>query len=135
MNVSNVKVYDLKESIIASGYPMRTTAEMRPVEEKDIKRCISLSNACNTGNGAHGQYLTGIRVAFDLKFSNKAWVEAERYRFFEFVSSQSTMHRVAKFDIASQCNKYVTENTIKEVERLKEIYLSNPSAENYLVLL
>lgn len=135
MNVSNVKVYDLEESIIASGYPMRTTAEMRPVEEKDIKRCISLSNACNTGNGAHGQYLTGIRVAFDLKFSNKAWVEAERYRFFEFVSSQSTMHRIAKFDIKPQCNKYVTENTIKEVERLKEIYLSDPSAENYLYLL
>lgn len=133
--VSNVKVYDLEESIIASGYPMRTVAEMRPVEEKDIKRCINLSNACNTGNGAHGQYLTGIRVAFDLRFSNKAWVEAERYRFFEFVSSQSTMHRVAKFDIKSQCNKYVTDNTIKEVERLKAIYLADPSAENYLILL
>ena len=133
--VSNVKVYDLEESIIASGYPMRTVAEMRPVEEKDITRCINLSNACNHGNGAHGQYLTGIRVAFDLRFSNKAWVEAERYRFFEFVSSQSTMHRVAKFDIKSQCNKYVTNNTIKEVERLKAIYLAHPSAENYLILL
>lgn len=110
--VSNVKVYDLEESIIASGYPMRTTAEMRTVEKKDIERCIKLSNACNTGNGAHGQYLTGIRVAFDLKFSNKAWVEAERYRFLEFVSSQSTMHRITKFDLDKQYNKYVDQRII-----------------------
>ena len=27
--VSNVKIYDLEESIIASGYPMRTSVEMR----------------------------------------------------------------------------------------------------------
>ena len=33
-----------------------------------------------------------------MTFSNKAWVEAERYRFLEFVSSQSTMHRITKFD-------------------------------------
>ena len=45
------------------------------------------------------------------------------------------MHRIAKFDIEPQCNKYVTENTIKEVERLKAIYLAYPSAENYLILL
>lgn len=107
MVVSNVKVYDLEESIIASGYPMRTIAEMRKVKDKDIQRCVNLSNACNTGNGAHGQYLTGIRVAFDLTCSNKMWVEAERYRFLEFVSSQSTMHRITKFDLSNQYNEYV----------------------------
>lgn len=109
MVVSNVKVYDLEESIIASGYPMRTTVPvgMRPIEDKDIKRCISLSNACNTGNGAHGQFLTGIRVAFDLTCSNKMWVEAERYRFLEFVSSQSTMHRITKFDLDKAYMPYV----------------------------
>ena len=111
--VSNVKVYDLEESIIASGYPMRTIAEMRPVEEKDIKRCVNLSNACNTGNGAHGQYLTGIRVAFDLKFSNKAWVEAERYHWFDFVSSQSTMHRITRFDLDETYIEYVDPRIIE----------------------
>ena len=120
--VSNVKVYDLEESIIASGYPMRTIAEMRPVEEKDIKRCVNLSNACNTGNGAHGQYLTGIRVAFDLKFSNKAWVEAERYRFLEFVSSQSTMHRITKFDLSKQYNKYVDQRIIEIMKEKVDEY-------------
>ena len=38
MKIDNIKVYDLEESLIASGYPMRTTAEMRPVEDKDVCR-------------------------------------------------------------------------------------------------
>lgn len=115
MKVENVRVYDIDESIIASGYPMRTNLVDRKVNEKDIKRCVSLTNASKT-NGAHGQFLTGIRVAFDLTCSNKMWVEAERYRFFEFVSSQSTMHRITKFDLSSQYNKYVDERIIQIME-------------------
>lgn len=112
MRVNNVKVYDLNESILASGYPMRTGIKERETTKKDIERCIRLSKACDAGNGAHGQYLTGIRVAFDLTFSNKAWVEAERYRFLEFVSSQSTMHRITKFNLENQYNKYVDSRII-----------------------
>ena len=44
------------------------------------------------------------------------WVEAERYRFFEFVSSQSTMHRITKFDLSKQYNKYVDERIIQIME-------------------
>lgn len=135
MKISNVKIYDLEESILASSYPMRTETDEREINQNDIRRCHNLSAATDTGNGAHNQFMTGIRVNFDLTFSNKAWVEAERYRFLEFVSSQSTMHRIARFDIRKSCNKYVTENTIKEVERLKEIYDADPTAENYLYLL
>ena len=51
--VSNVKIYDLEESLIASGYPMRTDSGMREVEEKDIKRGTNLVNATKTGNTAH----------------------------------------------------------------------------------
>ena len=54
MKITNVKVYDLEECIIASGYPMRTEAEMREVEEKDLKRAINLSKAATAENGAHG---------------------------------------------------------------------------------
>ena len=111
--VSNVKIYDLEESIIASGYPMRTTAEMREVGDKDIARCKKLVDATKTGNGAHSQFLTGIRVNFDLTCSNKMWVEAERYRFLEFVSSQSTMHRICKFDLDNQYNSYVDSRIIE----------------------
>lgn len=105
--VSNVKIYDLDESIIASGYPMRTSLVDHEVTDKDIKRGHNLVEATKTGNGAHSQFLTGIRVSFDLTCSNKMWVEAERYRFLEFVSSQSTMHRITKFDLNECYNEYV----------------------------
>ena len=115
-HVDNVYVYDLDECLIAAGYPMRTqTAQLEDVqlEEKDLKRGIKLSKATLSGNQAHDQFLTGIRVSFDLRLSNKAWVEAERYRFLEFVSSQSTMHRITKFEIRNQYNKYVDSRIIE----------------------
>lgn len=111
--VSNVNIYDLEKSILASGYPMRTTIPDRDITEKDLARCKNLVNATKTGNGAHAQFMTGIRVNFDLTFSNKAWVEAERYRFLEFVSSQSTMHRITKFNLDNQYNEYVDPRIIE----------------------
>lgn len=112
MKIDNVKIYDLEESLIASGYPMRTKLEPREIDEKDIARGHNLSAASDKGNGAHGQFLTGIRVAFDLTCTNKMWVEAERYRFLEFVSSQSTMHRITKFNLSDQYNEYVDPRVI-----------------------
>ena len=83
-------------------------------------------------NPAEGQWLTGVRVNFDLTFSNKAWVEAERYRFLEFVTSQSTMHTINKFDVKEQCNAYVDERIITVVEELKSNYQQEKTPENYL---
>lgn len=135
MKIENLNVYDLYESLIASGYPMKTDVGlMEAVGDKDVERGLKLVKASN-GNGAHAQWLTGVRVNFDLTCSNKMWVEAERYRFFEFVSSQSTMHRIAKFDLESQCNEYVSSQVIEAVNRLKDIYNQNPTPENYLRLL
>lgn len=131
MRVDNVKVYDLEESIKASKYPM--SVDTGKCNSDVTNTVLSLGNS-KKGEG-HDQFLTGIRVAFDVTFSNKAWVELERYRFVEFVSSQSTMHRVAKFDIKSQVNEYVTQNTIGEVNRLKDIYLKTQDKEDYLRLL
>jgi hypothetical protein len=113
MKIEKVKIYDLEESLIASGYPMRTQLVDREVNDNDLTRGSNLSHAASAENGAHGQFLTGIRVAFDLTCSNKMWVEAERYRFLEFVSSQSTMHRITKFDIGNQYIEYVDERVIE----------------------
>lgn len=121
MIISNLKVYDLEESLLASGYAMRTELDEIAVTDKTLKRARNLTKASN-GNGAHGQFLTGIRVNFDLTFSLKAWVEAERYRFLEFVTSQSTMHRITEFDIKKQCNEYVDDRIIKIVEEKVEQY-------------
>lgn len=119
--VSNVKIYDLEESLLASGYPMRTDLTPREINDSDIRRGHVLSAACDTGNGAHGQFMTGIRVSFDLTCSNKMWVEAERYRFLEFVSSQSTMHRITKFNLEESYNKYVDPRAIEIIkEKIEE---------------
>ena len=120
--VSNVDIYDLEKSILASGYPMRTIIPDRDITEKDLARCQNLVNATKTGNGAHAQFMTGIRVNFDLTFSNKAWVEAERYRFLEFVSSQSTMHRITKFNLDNQYNEYVDERIIEIMKEKVKSY-------------
>lgn len=115
MKIDNVNVYDFNESLIASGYPMRTDVGMRVPTFADMKRGFNLTSA-SKDNGAHAQWLTGVRVAFDLTCTNKMWVEAERYRFLEFVSSQSTMHRITKFDIEKSCNKYVDKRIIDIVK-------------------
>ena len=139
MKIENVKVYDLEESIIASGYPLRTIAQIKEIEEKDLNRAEKLSVLSVRDNGAHGQFLTGIRVAFDLTFSNKAWVEAERYRFLEFVSSQSTMHRITKFDLDKQYNQYVDPRVIdimkEKVSKYNNMEDSPDKVEKYLEIL
>jgi hypothetical protein len=121
MKFENVKVYDLEESLIASGYPMRTELPERHADEKDVRRGLNLTKA-SYGNGAHGQWLTGVRVAFDLTCTNKMWVEAERYRFLEFVSSQSTMHRITKFDMDYCYNGYVDPRVIAIMKEKVEQY-------------
>lgn len=134
MRISNLKIYDLEESLLASGYPMRTDTASKELTDKDIKRGLNLTRASRT-NGAHAQWLTGVRVNFDLTFSNKAWVEAERYRFLEFVSSQSTMHRISKMNISASCNEYVDPCILAIVNELKEKYLETKDKEDYLRLL
>ena len=101
--VKNWKVYGFDDSVKASKYPM--SVDIDKCTSEVTERTKSLAG-CMTGTG-HDQFLTGIVVQFDLTFSNKAWVEAERYHFLDFVSSQSTMHRITKFDLKSQCNRYV----------------------------
>lgn len=129
--VKNWKVYGVEDSIKASKYPM--SVDISKCNEK-ITDNVQRLGSCATGTG-HDQFLTGIIVQFDLTFSLKAWTEAQRYHFFDFVSSQSTMHRIAKFDIEKQCNDYVHPDTIEIVRRMLNDYNADPLPENYLRLL
>ena len=121
--ISNIKVYDLEESMRAAGYPMRTDLDEALDFTKDWDRAQRLTKASKF-NAAHAQFLTGIVVNFDLTFSNKAWIEAERYRFLNFVSSQSTMHCITKFGLRKQCNEYVDERIITIVQEYIDLYNS-----------
>ena len=129
--VDNCQVYGIYDSIKASKYPMAVDIKKCTHEITDTVRKLA---KCAPGTG-HDQFLTGIIVQFDLTLSIKAWGEAERYHFFDFVSSQSTMHRVAKFDIEEQCNEYVHPGTISIVKGLLDCYNADPTPENYLRLL
>ena len=129
--VDNAQVYGLEESIMASKYPFSIdTNACTPIITPRVKKLA----ACPTGTG-HDNFLNGIVVQFDLTFSIKAWVEAQRYHFFDFVSSQSTMHRITGFDIAKQCNGYVHPDIIRICEELVEENRRMPNPENYLKIL
>lgn len=93
--VSNATVYGLRDSIIRAKYPMAADISALSADLSDGIRALA---ACGKGEG-HDQWLTGVVVQFDLTFTIKAWTEAERYHFLDFVSSQSTMHRIAHFDL------------------------------------
>lgn len=129
--VDRVNVYGLSESIRASKFPMSVDTEKCSEVITDNVRKLAQSER---GSG-HDQFLTGIIVQFDLTFSIKAWTEAERYHFFDFVSSQSTMHRITQFDIAGQCVEQVEPEIIAIVQRLVEQYNADKTPENYLKVL
>lgn len=111
--VDNVKVYGLDESLIASGYPMRSKGfkEMGVPTEKDLNRARKLANT-PIGEG-HDNFLQGVVVQFDLNFTNKAWVEMQRYHYVDFVSSESSMHCITKFNLDERYIKYVDPDIIK----------------------
>lgn len=111
--VNNVKVYGLEESIKRAKYPMSVNIETL---NSELTKGIKALGNCEKGSG-HDQFLTGIIVQFDLTFTVKAWTEAERYSFLNFVSSQSTMHRITKFNLDEAYIKYVDP---RMVEIMKE---------------
>ena len=106
--VSNAKVFGLEDSIRRAKFPMSVDPEAL---SKELTTGIKAFAQSGRGEG-HDQWLTGVIVQFDFTFSNKGWVEAERYHFLDFVSSQSTMHRITKFDLDEAYNEYVDQRII-----------------------
>lgn len=106
MKIQNVHVYGLNESIIASGYPMKTTIEqMACTNVDDLNRSTRLSHS--VGGSGHDCFLKGIIVQLDLTVPQYFWQQAKRYHWFDIVSSQSTMHKILKMDMEKSCNEYV----------------------------
>lgn len=129
--IDNVSVYGIGESVKASKYPKSVFLDKL---NDDVTKTVKTLASCEPGTG-HDQFLTGIVAQFDLTFSIKAWTEAERYHFLDFVSSQSTMHMISKFDIEEQCNEYVELQTIELCKHLAEAYNADPTPVRYLNLL
>lgn len=128
--VSSVSIYGLLPSVQASKFPMSTDTNTSPEPTETTYRLAQ----CEPGSG-HDQFLTGIVVQFNLTFTNKAWVEAERYHFLDFVSSQSTMHRIAQFDLDQAYIDYVDPRMVEIMKALVAEYNSDPTPEKYLRVL
>lgn len=131
MKIENVKIFGIEDSFKASKYPMAVNTENA---NKDYTETIKELGQCEKGMG-HDNFLNGCVVQFDLTFSNKAWVELQRYHFIDFVSSQSTMHRISKMQMRNMCNEYVDERIVCICEELREKYNRTKNSEDYLRLL
>ena len=133
--VSNVDIYGLEKSFKRSKYPMAVNVD--ECTDEYTPRVKKLGQAPK--GSAHDNFLKGIIVQFDLSFTVKAWTEAERYHWFEIISSQSTMHKLACMNYDECFCGYVTENTKNEMKRLLDIYNLTTDAEEkikaYLTLL
>lgn len=136
--VKNIRVHGLGDSVRRAKFPMSVSPEDMNGDLTPGIRNLAESAA---GSG-HDQWLTGVVVQFDLTFSNKAWVEMERYHFIDFVSSQSTMHRITKFDLEKQYNEYVDPEIIQIMKakvdaynRYKDDVTPEEAAEWYLEIL
>lgn len=120
MQISNVNVYGLENAIRVSKFPMATNAEECTYE---MTKTTQKLGSCKTGGG-HDNFLKGMLVQFDMRFSNKMSVELERYHFIDFISSQSTMHRIIKFNLAEQCNEFVDNRITDIVQEMIDVYNS-----------
>lgn len=131
MVIDNIHVYGLENAIRGSKFPMAT--DIQKVND-EVTNTTKKLGSCKTGTG-HDQFITGIIVQFDLTFTVKAWTEAERYSFLDFISSQSTMHRISKFDLDEQYIEYVDSRVIDIMNELKDKYNETKEPEDYLRLL
>lgn len=116
VEVDNIKVYDLLECVIASGFAMRTEKPEYTQEEfeKSLPRAIKLAKA--GGGSGHSNFRKGIRVSFDIKYPNYFTPELQRYGFLDIVTSSSKMHRLINMDLDMCCNEYVTQKSIDEMK-------------------
>lgn len=117
MVISNLNVYGIDNAIRGSKFPMAVNINK---VNTDITKTVKSLASSGKGEG-HDQFLTGIIAQFDLTFTVKAWTEAERYHFLDFISSQSTMHRITKFDLDNSYIKYVDSRIVEIMkEKVKE---------------
>ena len=110
MKITNIQIYDLEYSIVASGLPMQAEYEAQTFDNQaellfyseskvmrdnpHFKRACKL--AANPAGSGHNNFLSGIVVSCNVTATVKWWEQFQRYHFKQIVSSQSTMHRLRK---------------------------------------
>lgn len=123
VEISNIKVYDLEESVIACRNAMRLVPAAPTAEE--FKNSIVRARALATcpSNSGHANFLKGIRVSFDIKYPNYFSPELQRYAFCDIVTSSSKMHKIMKMaDNPKAYNKYVNQASLDNMKKLVAEY-------------
>lgn len=133
LEIKNAQVYDLIPSVIACRNSMRTDMPSNNNDEfvKGLCRAIKLVQA-NKEQSGYANFRTGIRVSFDLVYTQYITKQLQRYHWLDYVCSSSLMHRIVEMDFSKCCNKYVEPETISLMERLIEDYKQDSSYENFM---
>lgn len=123
VEISNIKVYDLRESVIACRNAMRISHAEYTDEEftASLERAVKLAKTpSNSGNPS---WLKGIRVSFDIKYPNYFSPELQRYHFLDIVCSSSKMHKLLVMADKPECyNKYVNQKSLDNMCELVAEY-------------
>lgn len=135
VTISNIRVYDLRESVCSCRNAMRVKPSDYSCDdfEKSLERAKKLASLAS--NSGHPNFLVGIRVSFDIVYPQYFTPQLQRYHFIDIVSSSSKDHRLSKIMEADGYNEYVTAETKANVQKYLDAYNANPSYENYMVLL
>ena len=131
MQIKNVKVAFLEESIIRSGYPMQVgepeTLDLYDGDDKQVyflgdgKRAKKLAKT-PIGSG-HNNFLKGIIVQFDLQYPEYFSPQLQRYHWVDIVSSQSKMHKITSRELTKDdFTKYTSVGCIDYINSLINRY-------------
>jgi len=135
LEIKNTEVFGLERSLQASGNPhsigdIDTSTRNYALIGKehtgnsDFKRGKSLGKS-PIGSG-HDNFLSGIDVYYDVKYSMYWSMEFQRYHFNQIISSQSKMHKLTSMatsdEFPTMFNKYVEQNLIDKIKSFIEEY-------------
>lgn len=135
MEIINTKVFGIEDSLIRSGYPLKTNIGLFKYEGVDefnkmLVRGEKLGSAPN-GSG-HDKFLRGIVVQADIIAPRYFWQEWDTYHFCESISSQSTQHCAKKFNLRKMANQYVDPIMLSMLEKYIEAYNKEPTIQHFL---
>lgn len=144
MKITNTRVYNLAESIVASGFPMRSDDVTSTFENdvKDVKAYLDSRNenyneeskrgkkhfdrALKLGRSeagaGHNCYLKGILVTCNITADKVFWSQWQRYHHHDIVSSMSFMHRLSKLEIDEKTFDPII---IKRFKEMVDFYNTN----------
>lgn len=91
MKITDVRIYDIEETITESGLAKSANPEY------SLERASSLAFA-PVGSG-HDCFLKGIIVRHRLQADHSFWMQWQRYHFHDVVTSESKMHCITSMEL------------------------------------